>query len=525
MAYLPFTSRIITDTGISMGDEGKGRLIPEVVADLKAQTGRHDCVGMVLKVNGGANAGHTCSGLKLNLLPSGVPLPDVPVLALGSGVVADPRKLWWETAFRDSQGYRVRERLLIDERCMVSDLAHRLLDLAWESYRAQVLRESPRGSTGRGITPAYLDEVGQWQLFFSEFTLAKDAYALRFRQRIDRIIATIRHVCRVSPEDWERFFDVLTQAETRANREAIDAGVFDEAEFDFQRFRGNDPFTLNTDRLIDTCWEAGTRFRDRIGDVREAVKAILDREAYVIGEFGQSYWLDKRHGFTPNVTASHTFVPEIFQSAGLPVQPVHNIGICKAYDTKVGTHHFLTAFEPEHPLGRRLGTIEFGTSTGRQRMVGWFDAVEKGDVLRFGGCQDLMINKIDVLGHGDDWAGNLKICTHYVDTNGVAYGYVPRSDTLRQRLKPAYVELPGWREALTEVRSFADLPVNARRYIAWMVRATLDVASRNGTSPVPLPHVRYIGVGPAPEQIIRDVPPTPDLLALAADSALVGGET
>jgi adenylosuccinate synthase len=155
-------------------------------------------------------------------------------------------------------------------------------------------------------------------------------------------------------------------------------------------------------------------------------------------------------------------------------------------------------------------------------MVGWFDAVEKGDVLRFGGCQDLMINKIDVLGHGEDWSGHLKICTHYVDTNGQRHGYVPRSDTLRRQLRPVYIELPGWSEPLADVRSFAGLPANARRYIAWMVRATLDVATRGGSSPVPLPHVRYIGVGPEPEQIIRDVPPTPELLRLADDDALVG---
>jgi len=215
------------------------------------------------------------------------------------------------------------------------------------------------------------------------------------------------------------------------------------------------------------------------------------------------------------VTASHTFAPEIFQSAGLPVQPVHNIGVCKAYDTKVGTHVFLTRFEEGHPLGARLATLEFGTSTGRQRMVGWFDAVEKGDAIRYGGCQDLMINKIDVLGHGDDWQGNLKICVAYEDDNGNQYLGVPRSDAVRRQLKPVYREVPSWSEDLRVCRKWDQLPENARRYVAAMMKATIDAATRNGNSRVPLPNLRYLGVGPMPNQIIKDIPNTPTLLELA----------
>ena len=188
----------------------------------------------------------------------------------------------------------------------------------------------------------------------------------------------IQHVCRVTPERWASFFDILTEAETRANQESINAGIFSADEFDFTQFKGAEPYTLNFERLLEVYWSAGTKLGICVGNVPEKVLSIISNGKYLIGEFGQSYWLDKRRGFTPNVTASHTFTPELFQSAGIPAQPVHNVGVCKAYDTKVGTHIFLTQLEEEHPLSPILKKLEFGTSTGRQRMVGWYDAVEKG---------------------------------------------------------------------------------------------------------------------------------------------------
>ncbi len=222
--------------------------------------------------------------------------------------------------------------------------------------------------------------------------------------------------------------------------------------------------------------------------------------------------MDKRHGFAPNVTASHTYSPEFFQSAGIPVQPIHTVGVAKAYDTKVGTHLFLTQFPDNHPLGERLKKLEFGTSTGRQRMVGWFDAVEKGDALRFGGFQDVMINKLDALSWGGEWQGKLKICVAYEDETGSRRLGVPRDDRLRTRLKPIFEEYEGWAEDISGVRSFADLPRNAQIYVKGMVRAMLDVASRGEPWPEDLPNLRYIGVGPDPSQIIKDIPATRELL-------------
>jgi adenylosuccinate synthase len=156
---------------------------------------------VVLKVNGGANSGHTAAGIKLNLLPSGVVEREVqsprdrqrrgrgPAQGALGGPVPSSAK-----------GYAVYSRLLLDERTLlVSDLTHRLLDLAWEDYRVNVLAEAPRGSTGRGITPAYLDEVGQWQITFSDFLAGKNYFARKLSpSACDRALRTIEHVCRVA---------------------------------------------------------------------------------------------------------------------------------------------------------------------------------------------------------------------------------------------------------------------------------------------------------------------------------------
>ena len=514
MSLLPFSSRLIADVGISLGDEGKGRLIPEIAEELR---GSSSAVSVVLKVNGGANSGHTAGGIKLNLLPAGVVEREIFHLAIGSGVVADPRKIWWETLPLEKKGYSILPRLLIDERTLVSDVCHRILDLAWEDYRVNRLAEEPRGSTGRGITPAYLDEVGQWQITFADFLAGPNYFARKLAQRADRALRTIQHVCRVSPETFAGFFDKLTTAELRANAEGIELGVFGEEEFDFKRFRGATPFTLNLDLLTDVYWKAGTALAKNIGEVRELILRELRAGRTIIGEFGQAYWLDKRHGYSPNVTASHTFTPEFFESAGIPVQRIHTFGVAKAYDTKVGTHTFITQMDDAHPLTTKLKRLEFGTSTGRQRMVGWFDAVEKGDVLRYGGFQDLMINKADALTYSGDWHGDLQICTAYEDAAGKRYVHVPRNEAVRKTLKPVYSKHAGWTEDISTVRRFADLPLNARRYVAAMMKATLNAAYAGESWPKAekLPNLRYLGVGPDPSQIIKDVPPTVELVKLA----------
>jgi adenylosuccinate synthase len=512
-----FTSQLIADTGISTGDEGKGRVILEIVQELRETTGRQDAVAAVMKVNGGSNSGHTVAGLKLNLLPGGVADPDVPHLPIGCGVVADPRKFLWEVAYAESHGHVALKRLAIDERCLVSTLSHRLLDLAWEDYRIHILKDQARGSTGRGITPAYLDEAGQFQIYYADFRASKEAFAKKITQRVARAMSVIEHVCQVPAERWEGFFNTLTQAETRANQNLIDCGAFTEAEFDFSQFMAADkaPFSLNLEHLIEVYWTAGQALVAQVTDVRELILRAQDEGKYIIGEFGQAYWLDKRHGFPPNVTASHTFTPEFFQSAGIPAQPIHNIGCCKVYDTKVGTHVFLSEIELDHPLSTLLRKIEFGSTTGRQRMVGWYDAVEKGDALRYGGYQDIALNKLDALTYAEGWDGDLKICIAYQDTEDNTVYHVPRDDHYRRTLKPVYKTVPGWSEDISKVRSFDELPQAAKVYVGWMMKALIDVANYGDSNKNKIPNLRYIGVGPDPSQIIKDVPEIHELLKFA----------
>ena len=163
--------------------------------------------------------------------------------------------------------------------------------------------------------------------------------------------------------------------------------------------------------------------------------------------------------------------------------------------------------------------MEFGVTTGRQRMVGWYDAVEKGDAIRYGGLQDMVINKIDALSYGGDWqpGGELLICTAYRTPDGSVIRHVPRDMATHRSLKPVYIQLPGWEEDISKVRTFDNLPINAKRYVAAMMKATLTVAfGEEAKWPNELPNLRYLGVGPDPDQIIRDIPGTRELVRLTS---------
>ena len=505
------TPNITTVIGISMGDEGKGRVVHDILEEIQQENGTPaECV---MKVNGGANAGHTAAGLKLNLLPSGVGNPEVKHLLIGSGVVADPRKFLWEAKPLEKKGIEVIKRLAIDDKCLMSDFSHRLLDLAWENYRTNQLGETNRGSTGRGITPAYNDETGQWQIFYQIFQGSRTSFSRKLKERITRTLKTIQYVCQVSEEDWFSFFQILTEAETSANKSSIENQVFDESEFSFKKFMTNEPYQLNTEEIEETYWKAGQDLSECIKDVRNILLDSSEKKTKVVAEFGQSFWLDKRHGFTPNVTASHTYGSEVFLSGGIPIQELNQVGCCKAYDTKVGTHHFLTQIDHEkNAWGIKLAKLEFGTSTGRQRMVGWFDAVEKGNALRYGGFDQLVINKLDALTSDNEELNPLKICVAYKDQEGKIIYDVPRDEESRIKLLPVYEELKCWTTDLQSIKTFKEFPKEAKRYIARMITSTIFVAYGENWRAKSLPNIKFIGIGPDPKQLVRDIPSTSDFM-------------
>jgi adenylosuccinate synthase len=152
-------------------------------------------------------------------------------------------------------------------------------------------------------------------------------------------------------------------------------------------------------------------------------------------------------------------------------------------------------------------------------MVGWFDAVEKGDALRHCGFDDFVINKIDVLTHDEGWEGDLKLCVAYREPDGGIITSVPRDEALRRTLEPVYEDLPGWTEDLSVAKSFHDFPINAQRYVARMVSSVIEAAYPSGFEGRSLPQVRYLGVGPNPGQVITDTPPTIQLIKEFAEAS------
>ena len=197
---------------------------------------------------------------------------------------------FWESIYAESYGHAVLSRLVIDNRCLVSDLTHRLLDLAWEDFRVAQMKQTPRGSTGRGITPAYLDEVGQFQIYYADFLGPKDEFFDKIAWRTERTMRTIQHVCRVNEATWFEFFKRLSDAETKAHKSLIESGKLSESDFDFAEFIPEDkiPFTLDANKLASVYWEAGQQLRETISDVRELILKAKDEGKFVIGEFGQA---------------------------------------------------------------------------------------------------------------------------------------------------------------------------------------------------------------------------------------------
>jgi adenylosuccinate synthase len=231
--------------------------------------------------------------------------------------------------------------------------------------------------------------------------------------------------------------------------------VFPAAEFDFTRFRGTEPFTLNLAALTEAYWEAGTALAKNIGEVRELILRELAAGRTVIGEFGQAYWLDKRHGFSPNVTASHTYTPGVLRERRHPGAAHPHLR------RRQGLRHQGRHAHVPHADGRRrirspikLKQLEFGTSTGRQRMVGWYRRRGKGrrpPLRRLPGPDDQQVDALTQrrvarrTAHlhrlrGQPPAGVTSTCRATRPSGA--------------RCKPVYSKHPGWTEDICGVRRF-----------------------------------------------------------------------
>jgi adenylosuccinate synthase len=391
--------------GAQWGDEGKGK-----VTDLLG--GRVD---YVVRYSGGNNAGHTVitpDGQKyaLHLMPSGALSPNAAIV-IGNGVVVDPKVLLTEIDGLTERGVDV-SRLLISGDAHLIMPHHRALDRVVERY----LGSSRIGTTGRGIGPAYGDKVARMGIRIQDLL---DPGILR--KKLELVLRERNQV----------LFKLY-------NRKAIDA-----------------------EAVVEEYLTYAERMRPYIADTRSILWGALDRGEIVLLEGAQATMLDMDHGTYPFVTSSNPTSGGACVGAGIPPTAITQvIGVTKAYTTRVGSGPFPTELFDENGTHLRKVGAEYGTTTGRERRCGWFDAVVGRYATRVNGITDLVVTKLDVMSGLD----KVPICVAY-EVDGERVDEMPMTQTAFHHATPIYEELDGWWEDITKARRFEELPVNAQRYV------------------------------------------------------------
>lgn len=414
--------------GAQWGDEGKGK-----ATDLLGSQ-----VDYVVKFNGGNNAGHTVvigeEKYALHLLPSGILSPGViPVIA--NGVVIDCEVLFTELDALSSRGIDV-SRLLISANAHVITPYHRTLDKVTERF----LGKRQIGTTGRGIGPAYADKINRLgiriQDLFDENIL---------RQKVEGALEQKNHL--------------LVKV---YNRRAIEA---------------ND--------IVDDLLSYAERLRPMVSDTSLVLNRALDEQKTVLFEGGQATMLDVDHGTYPFVTSSNATSGGACTGSGVAPNRIDRvIAVVKAYATRVGAGPFPTElFDASGEFLRSQG-FEFGTTTGRPRRTGWYDAPIARYTARINGVTDFVLTKLDVL----TGLERIPVCVAY-DVDGVRHNDVPVNQSDFHHATPIYEEFPGWTEDITGVRKFEDLPQAARDYL-------------NALEEMSNSRISAIGVGPARDAIV-----------------------
>jgi adenylosuccinate synthase len=395
----------IVVAGAQWGDEGKGKIV-----DLLA-----DKVQVVVRYNGGHNAGHTVivGGKKtvLHLVPSGILHPGI-LCVLGNGTVVDLWALEKEIAELVAAGIEVGEDFVISDRAHLIRPHHREIEALTEELRGA----RKIGTTLRGIGPAYEDKVGRRGVRMGDL--------LQPATLPEKLAEARRHyelICRGAgrgPEiDWERL--------------AVDLAGF------------------------------GERLGSRIKDVSVVLHRELGRGASMLFEGAQATLLDVDFGTYPFVTSSSAAAGGPCVGLGVPPTRIDVVlGILKAYTTRVGSGPLPTEIggEREEQLRQRGG--EFGASTGRPRRCGWFDAVVVRHSVRINGYDSLALMKLDVL----DGQAEIPVCTAYRLGERVL-DELPADLALLERCVPIYETLPGWTEPTAGVHEFRQLPAAAQRYV------------------------------------------------------------
>jgi adenylosuccinate synthase len=413
--------------GAQWGDEGKGK-----VTDLLGAR-----VDYVVRYSGGNNAGHTVvtpdgQRYALHLMPSGALSPSA-MIVIGNGVVIDPKVLLTEIDGLTERGVDT-SRLRISGDAHLIMPHHRALDRVIERY----LGSARIGTTGRGIGPAYGDKVARTGIRVQDLL---DPGILRKKLEL------------VLREKNQILFKVY-------NRKAIDVDAVVEEYLAYaQRLT---PYIVETRTLL---WDA------------------LDNGQTVLLEGAQATMLDMDHGTYPFVTSSNPTAAGACVGAGVPPTRIEKvIGVSKAYTTRVGSGPFPTELFDD--AGQHLLKVgrEYGTTTGRERRTGWFDAVVGRYAVRLNGITDLVITKLDILTGLD----RVPICVAY-EIDGKRYDDMPMTQTAFHHAKPIYEYLDGWWEDITKARVFDDLPANAQAYVR-------RVEELCGT------RVSVVGVGPGRDE-------------------------
>jgi len=396
---------VIAVIGAQWGDEGKGKVI-----DLLAQE-----AGVVVRFSGGDNAGHTVVNphgeFKLHLVPSGIFSPRATCI-IGNGVVINPAVLIEEIDQLNKRGVDT-SRLFISDRAHLIMPYHVLLDGLEEKSRGG----KAIGTTGKGIGPAFADKVARLGIRTGEL-LNKEAFLERLRSILDYKNAILTKIYGISP--------------------------------------------LSLDEVYSQYCQYGEHLAPYIRDTVIMLEEALIREELVLLEGAQGALLDPDFGTYPYTTSSSPLAGGGCLGTGLsPTRINHILGVFKAYCTRVGSGPMPTELKDETGELIRQVAHEYGTTTGRPRRCGWFDAVAARYSNRINGFTGVAITRLDVL----DILPRLKICVSY-KLGGRKIDYFPANFADLSRCEPVYEELTGWQAPTKDIRQHDKLPTQARKYIA-----------------------------------------------------------
>jgi adenylosuccinate synthase len=415
--------------GLQWGDEGKGK-----VTDLLAEH-----TDLVVRYQGGNNAGHTIvvggERYALHLVPTGVLYPHCTPI-VGPGVVVNPEVLIEEMD-------ALEERGIDTSRLLVSGNAHLIMPYHLELDRVTERRlgKNRLGTTKRGIGPAYGDK------------------AMRIGLRVQDLL------------DPKIFSTKLAVA-------------LKEKNLQLTRLYGRLP--IEPEEIEESYLAFGERLESHIADTSQVVQDALDAGKSVLFEGAQAAMLDLDHGTYPFVTSSNPIAGGACAGAGVGPRDIERvIGISKAYCTRVGAGPFPSEADPADAEVLVEEGGEYGTTTGRKRRCGWFDAVAARYAARLNTLTELVITKLDVLSH----FSSIKVCVAY-EYGGERFDRFPPNQTIFNKAKPVYEEFPGWRTDISEARELDDLPKDARAFLE-------AIESLLGTP------ISWASVGPRRDQVVK----------------------